>query len=85
MMAKSNQGGGGLHSNKRSILERCTHKIPHSAEAGLEMTLLASWSWQDARDEMAYSVNTTDCTLVISKRFRQRMFLQAIRSSLRNI
>jgi len=39
VMAKSNQGGGGLHSNERSILERCTHKIPHSAEAGLETTI----------------------------------------------
>ena len=44
-MAKSNQGRGGLHSNERSIPERCTHKIPHSAKAGLETTLLASWSW----------------------------------------
>jgi len=39
VMAKSNQGCGGLHSNERSILERCTHKIPHSAEAGLETTI----------------------------------------------
>src|SRR6266852_549567 len=34
-------------------------------------------------EDCGYSVNTTDCTLVISKRLRQRMFLQASRSSLR--
>jgi|HubBroStandDraft_3_1064219.scaffolds.fasta_scaffold217844_3 hypothetical protein len=32
-----------------------------------------------------YSVKTTDCTPEISNRLRQRMFLQAIRSSLRNM
>ena len=32
-----------------------------------------------------YSVNTTDCTPEISKRLRQRTFLQAIRSSLRSM
>ena len=32
-----------------------------------------------------YSVKTTDCRPEISKRLRQRMFLQAIRSSLRNM
>jgi hypothetical protein len=32
-----------------------------------------------------HSVNTTDCTPEISNRFRQRMFLQAIRSSLRSM
>jgi hypothetical protein len=33
----------------------------------------------------AYSVKTTDCTPEISKRLRQRMFLQASMSSLRSM
>jgi hypothetical protein len=35
--------------------------------------------------DRSYSVKTTDCTPEISKRFRQRIFLQAIRSSLRSM
>ena len=35
--------------------------------------------------KLSYSVNTTDCTPEISKRLRQRMFLQAIMSSLRSM
>lgn len=43
----------------------------------------------DARSQPAlpesYSVKTTDCTPEISNRFRQRIFLQAIKSSLRSM
>ncbi len=37
------------------------------------------------RAGVPYSVNTTDCTPEISNRFRQRMFLHAIMSSLRSM
>src|SRR6185312_11560183 len=37
------------------------------------------------RSADSYSVKTTDCTPEISKRLRQRTFLQAIRSSLRSM
>jgi len=82
-MAKSNQGGGGLHSMRdqfwrdvrtRSLIQLKPGSRRHYWQVGV---------WQDARDGVPYSVNTTDCTLVISKRFRQRMFLQANKSSLR--
>jgi len=38
-----------------------------------------------ADDAPSHSVKTTDCTPEISNRLRQRMFLQAIRSSLRSM
>jgi len=45
-----------------------------------------SWICIEHKGYLAhYSVNTTDCTVVISNRLRQRMFLQAIMSSFRSM
>ena len=41
--------------------------------------------WFFLKLDQHYSVKTTDCTPEISKRLRQRRFLQAIMSSLRSM
>jgi len=81
----------GGHPETRNIRTRNIHvgtaalgQLPVIEAEGLSRTRPPDQFEIDYR-EHRYSVNTTDCTPDISNRFRQRMFLHAIKSSLRSM